>query len=127
MTPSQHYNEAELLAEASQLDPLIRQRVITLANMALDHAEHLIKFGDPNMKARLISSFLTSLSRHMKVREHNDELDTLRTELESLKQAVMSRMPGESNLQVIDGGLTTDATVDRPIPITPLTPPRRKF
>lgn len=88
-----------LLGEAATLDPAIRQRVIALANMALDEAEHLIKFGDPNMRSRLIQSFMTTFAKHMNTKDTNDELEELRREMIKLQSMVMGRVPG----QEIDG------------------------
>ncbi len=92
-----------LLGEAASLDPAIRERVITLANMALDQAEFLMKHGDPIMKGKLIQSFMTTFAKHMRTQDTNDEMEELRNQMRILQAAVLGRAPGE--LAVGDEGM----------------------
>lgn len=91
-----------LLGEAASLDPVIRERVIALANMALNEAEFLIKHGDPVMKSKLISSFMTTFAKHMRTQDTNDELEELRKQMVELQAAVMGRKPGEDSHPVLE-------------------------
>lgn len=84
-----------ILGEAASLDPAIRERVIALSTLALDQAEHLIKHGDPAMRARLIGAFMTTFAKHMRTQETNEEIDELRVQLRELTAAVMGRTPGQ--------------------------------
>lgn len=88
----------DYLAEAASLDPAIRARVIALANNVLDEAEYLIKYGDPNMKSSLVRSFMTSFAKHMRTEDTNQETEKLRGELERLRNAVVSRVPGAQDI-----------------------------
>lgn len=107
-----------LLGEAASLDPAIRERVINLATMALDHAEFLMKHGDPQMKSKLISSFLTTFSKHMRTQETNEEINVLREQLTVLTQAVLGHKPGE-----LDGTDGEDGAVPIPGELVPMDNP----
>lgn len=111
-----------LLGQAASLDPAIRERVLNLANMALDQAEFLIKHGDPVMKGRLIQSFMVTFSKHMRTQDTDDELEKLRIQLEVLQGLVLGRNPGDDSqpeLQVVEDVIDAADMVDLP----PNSPP----
>lgn len=109
-----------LLGEAASLDPAIRDRVISLANLALDEAEFLIKFGDPVMKSKLIGSFMTTFAKHMRTQDTNNEMDELRKQLDLLTQAVHGRTPGQdTHLSVVEEDIEPNI-VDMPPGFPPM-------
>lgn len=111
-----------LLGEAASLDPAIRDRVISLANMALDEAEFLIKFGDPVMKSKLIGSFMTTFAKHMRTQDTNNEMEDLRKQLDLLTEAVHGRSPGQDTHPVLAVEIEEEEIVDMP----PGSPPMLK-
>lgn len=104
----------ELIADVASLDPLIRQRVLALADMALSEAEFTIRHGDPAMKASLIRTFMAAMAKHLQSKDANQEIEELRAQLEALKDAVMGRTPGMAPVAepVLD---TVEPGVDSPV------------
>lgn len=108
---------SNLLGQAANLDPAIRERVISLANLALDHAEFLIKHGDPNMKARLLQTFMTTFAQHMRTKETDTELEDMRKQLSILTDLVNGRTPGQDTqhpLLVVEPEIEEAEIVDMP-------------
>lgn len=91
-----------LLGQAASLDPAIRERVINLANLALDRAEFLMRHGDPIMQGKLLQSFMTTFAQHMRTQDTNDELEKLRQDLAELTAAVRGHTAGNDDT-IIDG------------------------
>lgn len=85
--------DTELLASIAELDPGIRQRVLRLANKALDRAEYLMEHGNPQMQAIVIREYLKIFGKHLETKKSNDEIELLRTELVRLREAIHSRTP----------------------------------
>lgn len=84
-----------LVAEAATLDPAVRTRVLALANRALDEAEYLMQYGDPNMRGQVVRTFITAFGKHLRAEETHNELDDLRKSLDELKMAMLGHVAGE--------------------------------
>lgn len=100
---------ATFVAQAAELDPAIRMRVINLANLALNEAEFLIRHGEPRMKATIVRSFMTVFAKQMQVKKVDEEIEQLKEALQVLTTAVMGYKPAEL---VVD--VNSDATADGP-------------
>lgn len=105
----------ELIADVASLDPLIRQRVLALADMALSEAEFTIRHGDPSMKASLIRTFMAAMAKHLQSKDANQEIEELRAQLEALKDAVMGRVPGTHPNSTIQDEDIVEPGVDTPV------------
>lgn len=97
--------DTELLASVAELDPNIRNRVLRLANKALDRAEFLMEHGDPKMQALVIREYLKIFGKHLETKKANDEVELLRQSLNELREAVMARTP-PSAIPATTGELT---------------------
>ena len=110
--------DTELLASVAELDPNIRNRVLRLANRALDEAEFLMEHGDPRTKAMVIKEYLKIFGKHLETKKANDEVELLRQSLEHLRELVVSRTPGLMPGDVVpdDEDIVATVVVDGPRP-----------
>lgn len=84
----------DTVAEAASLDPAIRSRVLALANLALDEAEYLIRYGDPSMKSSIIRTMMVAFAKHLRAEETNNEIERLKLEMQAIQAIMLGRTPG---------------------------------
>lgn len=102
----------EVMAQLTTLDPQLRARVMRLANMALDEAERTLVMGDPRSKQMVMRGFVQAVTKHLSHSEQNDEVEALRKEMETLRELVIGRVPGE--IVVVNDEVEGGVEVDRP-------------
>lgn len=100
---------AALMGQAAALDETLRERVIALANKALDEAEWNMIHGSPQVKTAIMRQFLQVFGKHLEVKAQDEELAKMREEWSALRMAIMGRVPGE-----VEDGELGEADVDRP-------------
>lgn len=110
----------DMMATAASLDPNLRDRVIKLANQALDQAEFIMAHGDPKSKAAITREFLGVFKKHMETQGQNEEIEALKTGLRDLTAAVMNRVKVDGVVIDIpegDEGLPADEAPVIPVSI----------
>lgn len=100
---------SQLLGQAAALDDALRDRVVALANKALDEAEWLMINGSPQVKTAIMRQFLQVFGKHLEVKAQDEELQKMREEWQELRKAIMGRQPGETPDAEVG-----EAEVDRP-------------
>jgi hypothetical protein len=101
------------IAQAAELDPAVRERVIGLANLAIDQAEYLMRHGDPRVQVTIVRSFMTILAKQMQVKKVDGEIELLKVALGELTEAVMGYKQQEAGeISVRDPN--SDAVTDGP-------------
>jgi hypothetical protein len=87
-----------LLERAVKEDEELASRVRTFANTVMDEAEHLIRHGNPYLKANLIRSLMPALSKGLQARQEDDTITQLRGEF----RAMVEEMRNGNDDELVD-------------------------
>lgn len=93
---------SEMAAAAVQASPALQSRVAGFVDDVLDEAFDLMLNGTPKMKADLINKLVPHLVRQLADKAEDDEVKTMRAEMNELRQGMQGSVGVGRERQAVD-------------------------